>query len=712
MKLLSRDPAGAVGDIAGIFRSGASSWITTAEYAGASIGGALRNIPTGAVSYAGVGVPLSAAEASIMFPNNPGAAAQFDAQGAAASAAAGSSLGLAGAAGLMGIGMILAGAAAAPGAMAKAGRAGHLRGKQSDMIAAFAKDMPLLKYFGAGQGGPAIGGVNPDYFWTSMMTGLPAIPGVGSPIVDALFRPPTREHINLENIRDVWGKTGLWQAAGAWGDWSIMGRTAARLRGDKSAVASLLFPQGPGGPMAGNAAIGEAGVSGPIGNAAFYLGANALGGNKNGIAGDFANAFVNNARIMGLSLEQAQDQLLQFAEAAGIDLTSAITAANKSLMEGRESQDEYNNSIEALIPIFSRDLPAGVDAAAIALDHLDTINGASIVNVKELSRQVEIFGNLEAGVNRGIAAGARAYLDIISTGRGVSAATMVGQTLTGQGNWNIADITQQGQLEREARQGFVDTFNAQLRDAAMTAVSEGLLDAVMALDEYGAFTKALAAAIQGSAEQGLIDATGALTAASLGLVENAAATAVAIANAFKIAPTTLRGEAESIEAEMAAAKFARLTPRQQTAFQQAELARVRGLIAGGGEPGQMADWYGQERSIGEWYIAQSQQYAPHSARSRMLFATGMGILGEAKAGYEGLASPEAAITDNTAAQRENTAAVRENTSSRSGAVVVNITVEGSVVDPTSMGEAAGRIVLRGLDDWHVRRRVRQVAAVG
>lgn len=128
------------------------------------------------------------------------------------------------------------------------------------------------------------------------------------------------------------------------------------------------------------------------------------------------NTIDNSFRILGLSADEAKRQILALAEAQGIDLQNAVFLLSDALTSGRITQEKYNDQLGDLIDLFTDDLPAGVDASAIALDSLSSGGSFDVVEVTKfndaLERQIELYGGLQdattGGLQTGITAGINA----------------------------------------------------------------------------------------------------------------------------------------------------------------------------------------------------------------------------------------------------------------------------------------------------------------
>lgn len=86
----------------------------------------------------------------------------------------------------------------------------------------------------------------------------------------------------------------------------------------------------------------------------------------------FGNAFINEMRLMGVTADDAQRELLTLARAAGVTLPKGLDDLNTAFLQGQIDTKTYKQDVADLTDLFNTDLPKGIDAAAIAAQFFGT----------------------------------------------------------------------------------------------------------------------------------------------------------------------------------------------------------------------------------------------------------------------------------------------------------------------------------------------------
>lgn len=177
---------------------------------------------------------------------------------------------------------------------------------------------------------------------------------------------PTKEHITTDNVKDLFAKSGITRSMGtfqgrsAWGDHSVITRPGTSLE----------------------EAVGRSGWS------TLGIMAAVFGGNENGVAGQGANAFANNVKLLGLSAKEADAQLKQLAETAGVDLTKAIQNLTELFRQGQITAQAYEDGAVGLLKLFG-DLPYAINATSMVMDSMRNVEGKMVVDTDKLTKRLE-----------------------------------------------------------------------------------------------------------------------------------------------------------------------------------------------------------------------------------------------------------------------------------------------------------------------------------
>lgn len=98
------------------------------------------------------------------------------------------------------------------------------------------------------------------------------------------------------------------------------------------------------------------------------------------------NAFINNARLLGISADETRRQLLKLAEANSLTLSSGIDELNRKFLEGRISLTLYQSQVKGLIQLFNEAAPA-INLSAVALASFDP--GSQIIELDKFEKRLE-----------------------------------------------------------------------------------------------------------------------------------------------------------------------------------------------------------------------------------------------------------------------------------------------------------------------------------
>lgn len=119
-------------------------------------------------------------------------------------------------------------------------------------------------------------------------------------------------------------------------------------------------------------------------------------GNEQGQAGMAVNAIANNANLLRESLEYVKDDMRELARAAGVDLRDSLAKLQEQFDTGYISLDRFVDQTAVLADIFETDFPDALDAAAIAAKHM----AEGVLDIrgfeKDLQRQQSVYEQYQA----------------------------------------------------------------------------------------------------------------------------------------------------------------------------------------------------------------------------------------------------------------------------------------------------------------------------
>ena len=323
-------------------------------------------------------------------------------------------------------------------------------------------------------------------------------------------------------------------------------------------------------------------------------------GTENNADSRWVNAFINRARQLGYNRDQAEADFQQIAAANNItreSLFSKVTGRyiNEAAERDRPSAGagmsvlnaqadvaaatQYRRDIVGIATLFAEDLPAGVDAAQIAIDSMtEDLGGKFVVNVEKaneaLTKQIEIFGNLE-------------------------------QSLAGAAGGGIGSVWMQafdGGSASAPREGLA----AGLHEAVFGTVQSIVLTALEATPEYEAMQQSVAALAHGN-----LSATGGVTRGIASILTFATANRGAMnAASYAFLPDQLGGMAGGFADAASAARRSLLSPRRQRGALLGEIggldAKISGLLADGvisdSEAGEFQSLLGRRGGLGSSLI--------------------------------------------------------------------------------------------------------------
>lgn len=215
----------------------------------------------------------------------------------------------------------------------------------------------LSGLLGGGMAGSVLGGAGGGAL-AGMMLGGP-IGALGGALVGALGGAladlfskgagPTQEHVNLDSIKQWVTKAGIRQAGGTlggrptWGDHSTIDRVYPGLT-DVGGVQSI-----------NNAilAVMTAGL-----------------GNDKGQAGMATNAIANNANLLHESLDRVKNDLRSMADTAGVTLEVSLAKLQEQFDTGYITLNRFTDQVGVLTDVFQEDLPAALNAGAVAAKNM------------------------------------------------------------------------------------------------------------------------------------------------------------------------------------------------------------------------------------------------------------------------------------------------------------------------------------------------------
>ena len=226
-----------------------------------------------------------------------------------------------------------------------------------------------------------------------------------------LFQPKTTGSIVRKIVNKVAGEAGMleanWLERGGRHGWRTSGlerfatdadRERMRgvgfsddvLRNQGSSLETLspkTYAQVAPGLANARGASGALGIGMVVGEGSQKVALNAFNTLQNGIA------------ALGVTSQEAERQLLKFAQAAGITLEGGLDALTQQLIEGEYSRETGIAAIIDLTELFTSDLPEGIDIATIALRNMtETVNGEAVFNVANYTKELERLGQVVGGV--------------------------------------------------------------------------------------------------------------------------------------------------------------------------------------------------------------------------------------------------------------------------------------------------------------------------
>ena len=393
-----------------------------------------------------------------------------------------------------------------------------------------------------------------------------------------------------------------------------------------------------------------------------------------GTGGYFGNSFINNARALNLTLEQTQKYFDKLAASIGATLPNTLQRAEDKFISGAATQALYTTEVKDLVTLFAHDLPPGVDAAALALKHFEEENGRSILNVdkfnKDLAATVQLFANLQSTVEgQGIKTGFANYLGAISNGLSLGP-----QGMLDSGKFDVAQILKQIASQKDAVSALRQNLAQSIVGGVRTAISEGLFAALKDSAPFKALEKTIAQSVTDALAGKSIN-TAALAFridkfidASLPVLDAAAQAFKRMEDKIALTPTALSDAATSIGTEIDAAKFGRMTPKQQRAFQHKQLADTKAqllaIAAIGGDPTKIdtpneiklaQPLIDKEHAIGQWFIGDSASLKGSAGKNE--FDLGISTLTDVQHLLKDAAAAQTlALQENTRAINRNTAA--------------------------------------------------------
>jgi hypothetical protein len=221
-------------------------------------------------------------------------------------------------------------------------------------------------------------------------------------------------------------------------------------------------------------------------------------------ADEFAQYFVNNARIIDRSAKDSREDLRDMVKAFGYDLPSALEFLTENTISwGRDSEENfsrYRQNVEGLISLFQDDFPIGVTAATIAVNNFE----GEFLNVErfneELRRSIEIWTAYGTTVDEALVSVGR----LVSIGRGD--ASDIGDTLRGAIATGLTDVAAEtlfdsfGDEWELIKRDFADAFNAGSAEgiaAATQRLDTFIADFVARGDEFASILDPLLEGIEG-----------------------------------------------------------------------------------------------------------------------------------------------------------------------------------------------------------------------
>lgn len=326
--------------------------------------------------------------------------------------------------------------------------------------------------------------------------------------------------------------------------------------------------QGPRAAQLGSIVNGNAGVNELRFGAGLGL-FTAIFGETQGTAGAATNAFINNAQILGLSVEETQRQIRKLADAAGINLVSGLEEVNRLFLEGKIPLELFTAASAGMVDIFEKDIPAGVDVAAIHVRNFAERGGLNIANfTEELETAMRIFGALEDAERSGLRSGVNAGLAGIANRQSVFARFEAGSATLG-------DVQK---AQTAAREDFADTLTESVRVGLNETVQALAFDKIEQSQLFKDLLETVAQGPQGGDIGDIKSGIEELVDKSIPELEAMAATLAEINSQLGATPSALAGSAADIRSNIADARFGALNRRDQEAFLKGRIGDVRSKI--------------------------------------------------------------------------------------------------------------------------------------
>lgn len=134
------------------------------------------------------------------------------------------------------------------------------------------------------------------------------------------------------------------------------------------------------------------------------------------------------ADVLGISESQFDRELKQVARSV-TTLDEALKELNFSFLrnaiDGKDAaftQEQYNERFRGMVELLAGDLPAGVDAVAIALRNMDQLAGATVVNIEDAIEAIEQASQVASGLQSGIRGAGTSAVSGLLTGSVTSSA--------------------------------------------------------------------------------------------------------------------------------------------------------------------------------------------------------------------------------------------------------------------------------------------------
>jgi hypothetical protein len=430
------------------------------------------------------------------------------------------------------------------------------------------------------------------------------------------------------------------------------------------------------------------------------------------------NAFISNAQQLGLSAEETERQLKKLAATSGVTLITGLEEMNRKFLEGDINEKILKAGTAGLVELFEEDLPAGVDAAALAIENFSEQGGLDIANFTEdMEDAVEVFGRLQATAEAGI--GGAAFAGI---GGQVGAYRAYDRFMGGYGS--LGDVNR---AARDAQESFISGLYEAALGGGAEAITTLATQEIQKLPEYDAFLDALAEAVKpgGGGLGDLPFRIQDLADAASESIDAAAQTMQAFQDAFSVTPTALREQAQSIEQSIEDFRFGLLTPRQQSQQLHRRVAELEAELATTTDPVRRQEILSELAGLGFdiAQLAQARGLRGNAFKREVNY--GLGVSERAGTGLEsmadrppilGIVAPVATTIETSA----ETIATSNNTLVRAlhrltvviesapQSIDINVPAGRTIND-----EQLERVILRLIDrSPRVRKRVQQGAGLG